>query len=119
MKKGFKKTTSLENLIWNCRNVLRGTVGGNEKNRDAVMGLVFLKFLGDKFEKRKQETMPNYSNILQLGMTSKEVEKIQGIPKFIDEIDEAHRHFEMWTYPNDLTTSHLYFDNNILIRIEK
>ena len=77
------------------------------------------QYAQDYVEKRKQETMPNYSNILQLGMTSKEVEKIQGIPKFIDEIDEAHRHFEMWTYPNDLTTSHLYFDNNILIRIEK
>ena len=60
MKKGFKKTTSLENLIWNCRNVLRGTVGGNEKNRDAVMGLVFLKFLGDKFEKRKQEIIKEH-----------------------------------------------------------
>lgn len=52
-----KKTTtneqSLETIIWNCRNALRGTVGGNEKNRDAVMGLVFLKFAGDKFEKRR------------------------------------------------------------------
>jgi type I restriction enzyme M protein len=26
---------SLESIIWNCRNALRGTVGGNEKNRDA------------------------------------------------------------------------------------
>ena len=54
-KKKIKDNFNLENLIWNCRNVLRGTVGGNEKNRDAVMGLVFLKFLGDKFEKRKKE----------------------------------------------------------------
>ena len=76
------------------------------------------QYAQDYIEKRKQ-AMLNYSNILQLGMTSKEVKKIQGIPEFIDEIDEAHRHFEMWTYPNDLTTSHLYFDNNILIRIEK
>ena len=77
------------------------------------------QYAQDYIEKRKQETMPNYSNILQLGMTSKEVKKIQGIPKFIDEIDEANRHFEMWTYPTDSTTSHLYFDNNKLIRIEK
>ena len=77
------------------------------------------QYTQDYIEKRKQETMPKYSNILQLGMTSIEVEKIQGIPKFIDEIDEANRHFEMWTYPTDSTTSHLYFDNNMLIRIEK
>ena len=77
------------------------------------------QYAQDYIEKRKQETMPNYSNILQLGMTSKEVKKIQGIPKIIDEIDEANRHFEMWTYTTDSTTSHLYFDNNMLIRIEK
>ena len=23
---------SLETIMWNCRNTLRGTVGGNEKN---------------------------------------------------------------------------------------
>ncbi len=25
---------SLESIMWNCRNALRGTVGGNETNRD-------------------------------------------------------------------------------------
>lgn len=46
---------SLESIMMNCRNALRGTIGGNEKNRDAVMGLVFLKFAGDKFERRRSE----------------------------------------------------------------
>ena len=68
---------------------------------------------------RQLEALPDFLNILQLGMTPKEVKKIQGVPKFIDEIDEAHRHFEMWTYSTDSTTFHLYFDNNILIRIEE
>ena len=93
----FKLETKMKNLSMNSDN----------------------QYAQDYIEKRKQETMPNYSNILQLGMTSKEVKKIQGIPEFVDAIDEAHRHFEMWTYPNDSTISHLYFDNNILIRIEK
>ena len=39
---------SLETVLWNCRVALRG-VGTTEKNRDAVIGLVFLKFTGDKF----------------------------------------------------------------------
>jgi len=54
---------SLESIMWNCRNALRGTVGGNEKNRDAVMGLVFLKFAGDKFDKRRAEISAEYGDI--------------------------------------------------------
>ena len=54
---------SLESIMWNCRNALRSTVGGNEKNRDAVMGLVFLKFAGDKFDKRRTELMQEYGDV--------------------------------------------------------
>lgn len=54
---------SLESIMWNCRNALRGTVGGNEKNRDAVMGLVFLKFVGDKFSKRRAELIDKYGDV--------------------------------------------------------
>lgn len=57
------KEVSLEQTLMNCRNALRGTVGGNEKNRDTVMGLVFLKFAGDKFEKRRAELIAQYGNI--------------------------------------------------------
>lgn len=54
---------SLESIMWNCRNALRGTVGGNEKNRDAVLGLVFLKFAGDKFDKRRAEISAEYGGV--------------------------------------------------------
>ena len=54
---------SLESIMMNCRNALRGTVGGNEKNRDAVMGLVFLKFAGDKFDKRRADIIGEYGDI--------------------------------------------------------
>ncbi|MDR0515516.1 MAG: type I restriction-modification system subunit M [Fibromonadaceae bacterium] len=57
------KELSLESILWNCRNALRSTIGGNEKNRDAVMGLVFLKFVGDKFEKRRAEIIAEHGNI--------------------------------------------------------
>jgi type I restriction enzyme M protein len=62
-KKAATQEQSLESILWNCRNALRGTVGGNEKNRDAVMGLVFLKFAGDKFEKRRSELMAEYGDV--------------------------------------------------------
>ena len=62
-KKAKIQEQSLETILWNCRNALRGTVGGNEKNRDAVMGLVFLKFAGDKFEKRRAEIKEEHGDV--------------------------------------------------------
>ena len=62
-KKPKVQELSLESIMWNCRNALRGTVGGNEKNRDAVMGLVFLKFAGDKFEKRREELKKEHGDV--------------------------------------------------------
>ena len=55
------KEVSLENVLWNCRVALRG-VGSTEKNRDAVISLVFLKFAGDKFERRYQELEEEYGS---------------------------------------------------------
>jgi len=49
-----EEVVSLETVLWNCRVALRG-VGSTDKNRDAVIGLCFLKFAGDKFEKRRAE----------------------------------------------------------------
>lgn len=64
-KAAKKKNTeiSLETVLWNCRNALRGTVGGSEKNRDTVMGLVFLKFAGEKFNKRRAEIIEQYGDV--------------------------------------------------------
>ena len=53
---------SLETVLWNCRVALRG-VGSTEKNRDAVIALVFLKFAGDKFKKRRTELLNQYGDI--------------------------------------------------------
>ena len=57
-----EETVSLETVLWNCRVALRG-VGSTDKNRDAVIGLCFLKFAGDKFEKRRAELMAQYGDI--------------------------------------------------------
>ena len=56
------KEQTLESILFNCRNALRGA-GGTEKNRDAVIGLVFIKFAGDKFEKRYAEIKEEYGDI--------------------------------------------------------
>ena len=56
------KEVTLETVLWNCRVALRG-VGSTEKNRDAVIGLTFLKFAGDKFERRRAELLEQYGDI--------------------------------------------------------
>lgn len=65
MARAPKKQTevSLETVMDNCRNVLRGAVGGNEKNRDTVMGLVFLKFVGDKFDAQREKISAEYGDV--------------------------------------------------------
>lgn len=59
-----EKELTLETILFNCRNALRGA-GGTEKNRDAVIGLVFIKFASDKFEKRRQEIIEEHGEIPQ------------------------------------------------------
>lgn len=61
-KKTAVKEVTLETTLWNCRVALRG-IGSTEKNRDTVIGLVFLKFAGDKFEKRRAELIEQYGEI--------------------------------------------------------
>ena len=64
MAKATKKVTTektLEQVLWDCRVALRG-VGSLDKNRDAVISLVFLKFAGDKFEKRRKYLRDTYGD---------------------------------------------------------
>ncbi|MBB4825015.1 type I restriction enzyme M protein [Sporosarcina luteola] len=55
------KEKKLEDILFDCRNVLRGKVEQAD-NRNAVMGLVFLKFAGDKFEARRNELIEEYGD---------------------------------------------------------
>lgn len=52
---------SLETVLWNCRVALRG-IGSTEKNRDAVIALVFLKFASDKFKKQRKDIIDQYGS---------------------------------------------------------
>lgn len=61
-KKIAVKEVTLETVLWNCRVALRG-IGSTEKNRDAVIGLVFLKFAWDKFKRRREELIEQYGDI--------------------------------------------------------
>ena len=49
-----KKQKSMEETLWDSANKLRGTVESSEY-KHVVLGLIFLKFVSDKYEERKQE----------------------------------------------------------------
>jgi type I restriction enzyme M protein len=53
-EKKQKKEKSVEETLWDSANKLRGKVEPAEY-KHVVLGLIFLKFVSDKFEKRKQE----------------------------------------------------------------
>ncbi len=48
------KQKSMEETLWDSANKLRGTVESSEY-KHVVLGLIFLKFVSDKFEERKKE----------------------------------------------------------------
>lgn len=52
-KKTTKKEKSIEESLWDAANKLRGKVESSEY-KHVVLGLIFLKFTSDKFEKHRQ-----------------------------------------------------------------
>jgi type I restriction enzyme M protein len=50
------KTKSIEEILWDSANKLRGTVESSEY-KHVVLGLIFLKFASDKFEERRNELL--------------------------------------------------------------
>lgn len=59
------KEESLETILFSCRNSLRGRAAMTDK-RDLLLTLVFLKFIGDRFNAQKEKIR-------------KEIEEVQGI----------------------------------------
>ncbi|HIP14830.1 MAG TPA: SAM-dependent DNA methyltransferase, partial [Sulfurimonas autotrophica] len=52
--KATKKQKSMEETLWDSANKLRGTVESSEY-KHIVLGLIFLKFVSDTFEERREE----------------------------------------------------------------
>lgn len=54
VKAAKQETKKIENILWDACNKLRGSVTPAEY-KNVVLALIFLKFVSDKFEKRRQE----------------------------------------------------------------
>lgn len=53
-KKKEENILNLESILFNCRDYLRGSASLNEK-RDVILTLVFLRFIGEKFDDAQAE----------------------------------------------------------------
>src|SRR5574344_1572326 len=111
--KKIEKEVSLETALWNCRVALRG-VGSLDKNRDAVISLVFLKFAGDKFEKRKEELIEKYGNnpIFLDKVSFYNADNVFYLPEHLSGDDEEWS--TRWSY----IVSHSS-DNDIAVKLDK
>ncbi len=67
-KTANKKQKSFEESLWDAANKLRGSVESSEY-KHIVLSLIFLKFISDTFEKRKQELIDagqeKYTDLVQ------------------------------------------------------
>ncbi len=111
-KKSAKaKELTLEDALWNCRVALRG-VGSIEKNRDAVISLVFLKFASDKFEARRAE----------IPAEVKEKQGIDPCPDFMLEQPAFYNAANVFFLPEESRWSYLVDNassNDIAVKIDK
>lgn len=61
-KNNVSKEKSLETILFSIRNILRSS-GKTDDKRDAIIGLIFIKFASDKFEKQRQKIQSEFGNI--------------------------------------------------------
>jgi len=72
-KKATKKeenSLNLETILFNCRDYLRGSASLNDK-RDVILTLVFLRFIGEKFDDAQAEMRQQCINRGELLMKRK------------------------------------------------
>jgi len=68
----------------------------------------------------KQKELDDKSrHVLLLGMTLHQAMEITGEPVHVDKLDRNGRVFEMWTFYNHPKAKRLYFEENLLVKIEK
>ena len=67
------KEETLETILFNCRNSLRGRAAMTDK-RDLLLTLVFLKFIGERFKAQKEKVRKDF---LEQGIDDKAFIELQ------------------------------------------
>ena len=110
------KEQTLENVLWNCRVALRG-VGSLDKNRDAVISLCFLKFAGDKFDKRRKEIIEQYGEnpVFLENVNFYNADNVFYLPNFKYQVNDTLE--EEWSSRWSFIVAHAG-DENIAVKID-
>jgi len=89
------KELKLEDILFNCRDILRGKIGLSNK-RDILLTLTFLKFLDEKFQKRRGEIINDLKN--NQGITDE---------RFINmQLENPSSYFDSFYLPEDCRFSY-------------
>jgi len=77
------------------------------------------KKMKEMVQVKQKEINDKSRHLLLLGMTLHQVMEITGEPTFIDKIDKSGRLYEMWSFDDHPKAKRLYFEDNLLVKIEK
>jgi tetratricopeptide (TPR) repeat protein len=68
---------------------------------------------------RRKKMIPKESIMVLLGMTPYQVENVLGKPDHQDTMENAGTTYEMWTYTKNAKAKRLYFENKLLVKIDR
>ena len=77
------------------------------------------KKMKEMMQVKRKEIDDKSHYVLLLGMTLHQAMEITGEPPFTDKIDRNGRIYEMWSFENHNKAKRLYFENHLLVKIEK
>ena len=100
-KAAAKATKSLEQRLWDAADALRGNQEPSEY-KHVVLGLVFLKYISDRFEERRRTIEASLSDPNSDDYIPNEARRVQ----FIEDRDEYRSHNVFWV-PADARWQHI------------
>src|SRR5262245_3335340 len=93
---GVPTMADLRDTLWKAADKLRGSMDAAQY-KDFVLGLVFLKYVSDSFEERRDQIR---AEVVEQGVPEARVEQ------FLDDVDEYTGHGVFWV-PADARWGHL------------
>ena len=74
--------------------------------------------ISDIVNMKKTEIENALNKKILIGMSSNEVEEAIGLPFIKDSIEQGDRTYELWTYNNRPNLTRVYFEENLVVKVE-
>ena len=66
----------------------------------------------------KLAEIENLNKKILVGMSANEVKNAIGLPNIKDNIEKGDRSYQLWTYNNNTKVTKIYFEENLVIKVE-